>query len=124
MQASSAFTKVISDHLQKVAETDSLFAETLKKPNKNITDCVSYILNTVKASGKNGFADEEVFNMAIHYYDEDDIKNIKTDSNCKVVVNHHVEGNKNQPVSQQVNKKPVKKLAKQEKAASLQISLI
>lgn len=74
MKASNTFTKVISAHLDEVASKDPLFAETLKKPNKNITDCTNYILNEVKKSGRNGFADEEIFGMAIHYYDEDDIK--------------------------------------------------
>lgn len=89
MQASDTFTAVIQAHLQSRAESDSLFAETLKKANKNIKDCITYILNTVKSSGRNGFADEEVFGMAIHYYDEDDIK-AGRDINCKVVVNHSI----------------------------------
>ncbi|KEQ31228.1 hypothetical protein N180_02985 [Pedobacter antarcticus 4BY] len=89
MQATDTFTDVIQAHLQSRAETDSLFAETLKKANKNIKDCITYILNTVKSSGRNGFDDEEVFGMAIHYYDEDDIK-AGRDINCKVVVNHSI----------------------------------
>jgi len=73
MKASDAFTKVINSHLQAVAEQDALFAVTLKKPKKNITDCIIYIMNTVKASGCTVVTDDEVFNMAVHYYDEDDI---------------------------------------------------
>ena len=37
-----------------------------------------------------GFADEDIYNMAVHYYDEDDIK-IGHSLKCNVVVNHHVE---------------------------------
>ena len=37
-------------------------------------DCITYILNTVKASGMQGFADADIFGMAVHYYDEDDVK--------------------------------------------------
>ncbi|WP_316743729.1 PcfK-like family protein [Pedobacter antarcticus] len=89
MQASDTFTAVIQAHLQSRAESDSLFAETLKKANKNIKDCIIYILNTVKSSGRSGFADEEVFGMAVHYYDEDDIKpGAKVE--CKAVVNHSI----------------------------------
>lgn len=91
MQVSNEFKTIIENHLQWVAETDSLFAETLKKPAKNIKDCVNYILTEVKNSGNNGFADEEVFKMARHYYDEDDLKISKEVANVKVVLNHHVE---------------------------------
>lgn len=86
------FKTTIQAHLEKRAAEDSLFAETLKKENKSIDECVNYILSEVKKSGCNGFADEEIFGMAVHYYDEDDIKNIKVNS-ANVVVNHKVELN-------------------------------
>ena len=89
MKTTEPFKKAIENHLQKVAENDPLFSETLKKENKNINDCVTYIMNQVKASGCNGFADEEIFNMAIHYYDEDVIE-VGKPINGNVVVNHKV----------------------------------
>lgn len=89
MKATDSFTKTISDHLQQVAATDPLFAKSLEKPNKNIKECITYILNTVQKSGCNGFEDSEIFGMAIHYYDEDDIQPGK-EVKAKVVVNHHV----------------------------------
>lgn len=90
MKATNSFKTVIKNHLNTIASDDSLFAKTLSKKSKNIDDCITYILNKVKASGCNGFADEEIFNMAIHYYDEDDIKVGKPIS-AKVVVNHSSE---------------------------------
>lgn len=90
MKTTENFKKVIEKHLQDVASKDELFAETLKKENKNIGDCITYILNQVKASGCVGFADEEIFNMAIHYYDEDEVKP-GNKINAQVVVNHSVE---------------------------------
>lgn len=87
MKATESFKTIIENHLKVVAENDSLFKKTLQKENKNIDDCITYILNEVKKSGCNGFADEEIFGMAIHYYDEDDIKPGKA-VNCGVVVNH------------------------------------
>lgn len=90
MKATDSFKTIISNHLQKLADKDPLFAKTLKKENKNLDDCVTYILNQVKASGCNGFADEEIFGMAVHYYDEDNI-NVGAPINCKVVVNHKPE---------------------------------
>lgn len=90
MKTTDHFKKVISDHLQQLAVNDPLFGETLKKPNKNIDDCITYILNQVKASGCVGFADDEIFGMAVHYYDEDEVKSGKKIS-AKVVVNHTIE---------------------------------
>ena len=84
------FKAVIQNYLVKRAEADELFAAQYLKPNKNIDDCITYILNTVYKSGCAGFDDDEVFSMAIHYYDEDGIQ-IGTMPQCSVVVNRTVE---------------------------------
>jgi hypothetical protein len=73
MSASAEFETIINTHLQGLAASDPLFAETFKKPGKNIKDCVTYIMNTVRKSGRNWVPDDEVFGMAVHYYDEDKI---------------------------------------------------
>ncbi|EFR35404.1 hypothetical protein HMPREF9294_0931 [Porphyromonas asaccharolytica PR426713P-I] len=57
--------------------TDPLFAPNLQKPHKNIEECILYILSEVQKSGCNGFADEEIYSMAVHYYDEDDVEEDK-----------------------------------------------
>ena len=103
MKGSNYFKNVIQDYLNSQAEKDELFAKSLTKENKNIDDCINYILNQVQASGCNGFADEEVFQMAMHYYDEDDLK-IGKPINARVVVNH----------SDFENKKVVRKVGKYE----------
>lgn len=90
-KVSTNFKEVIQQHINKVAANDTLFAETLKKPNKSIDECINYILNYVQESGLNGFTDEEIFSKAIHYFDEDSIIATNNTSNMKVVVNHHVE---------------------------------
>jgi hypothetical protein len=90
MKSTDAFKNTISAYLNQYATTDELFAEKLQNPAKNIDDCITYILNTVQKSGCNGFEDDEIFNMAIHYYDEANIE-IGKKINAKVVVNHHVE---------------------------------
>ena len=84
------FKEVINEYLINRGLADPLFAETLKKPNKSIDECVNYIINTVQKSGCNGFADDEIYGMAIHYYDEDNIEVGKATS-ATVVVNHKVE---------------------------------
>lgn len=90
MKSTENFKKVIESHLNEVAAKDEVFAGKMKAEGKSINDCVTYILNTVKKSGCNGFTDAEIFGMAIHYYDEKDIK-VGPKVNGSVVVNHKVE---------------------------------
>lgn len=83
------FKEAIVNHLQELANADELFAKTFSKPYKNIDDCITYILNEVKRTQRQGFADEEIFNMAIHYYDEETVE-IDKPISAKVVVNHAI----------------------------------
>lgn len=89
MKGTEQFKKTIKAYLEQRAETDALFAVTYAKPNKNIDDCVTFILNQVKSSGCNGFADDEIYSLAVHYYDEDTI-DVGKSMNCQVVVNHQI----------------------------------
>jgi len=91
MKATDEFKKVVQQYLNDYAAKDPLFAVALQKPGKNIDDCVTYILNWVKASGCAGFPDDEIFGQAIHYYDEDVIDIGKPVTNVQVVVNQPVE---------------------------------
>ena len=59
------------------------------KPNKNIEECITYILNEVQKSGCNGFEDDEIYSIAVHYYDEDDLE-VGNAIPCNVVVNHTI----------------------------------
>ena len=90
MKVSTHFQTEIQSYLEQRAEYDELFAHSYRNPLKNIEDCITYILNEVQKSGCNGFADDEIFGMAVHYYDEADIE-VGKPIDCKVVVNHTVE---------------------------------
>ncbi len=90
MKTTLAFKNTIQAYLDGRALIDPLFAQSYAKENKNIDTCITYILNTVQKSGCNGFTDDEVYSMAIHYYDEDTLDTGKP-INCSVVVNHTVE---------------------------------
>ena len=68
MKTSNHFKNTIKAYLDQRAETDVLFSFQYSKPEKSIDDCVTYILNTVQKSGCNGFADDEIYSMAVHYY--------------------------------------------------------
>lgn len=72
------FKDKIKEHLDSVAKSDKLFAKTYAKKNKSIDECCKYIIQEVKKAAKNNsqvqVADEEIYSLAIHYYDEDSIK--------------------------------------------------
>ena len=90
MKGTEHFTRTIAEYLNQRASTDPLFAPNLMKPNKNIEDCITYILNEVKKSGCNGFDDDEIYSMAVHFFDEDNI-DIGKPLDCHVAVNHVVQ---------------------------------
>lgn len=89
MSGTEHFTRTISEYLNLRAATDPLFAPQLKKPHKNIEDCITYILKQVQQSGCNGFEDDEIYSMAVHYYDEDNLE-VGSRVACHVVVNHTI----------------------------------
>ena len=80
------FKDVIKNHLDGRARTDELFAKSYAKENKNLDECCSYIMGEARKRGNAvAMTDEEVFGMAIHYYDEDDIKVDKVQERVEVV---------------------------------------
>lgn len=109
MEVSNGFKQAIADYLQVRANTDTTFACQYMKPNKSLDECCNYILQRVKESGYVGMDDDEVYGLAVDYYDEDNIdaKYLKP-IHGKVVVNHHEEA---KPVAPKPVKtaKPVKK---------------
>lgn len=75
-KGNQSFKMAIQSYLEKKAKEDSLFAVTYAKENKNIDECCDYIIEEARKRGGNvvAISDSEVFGMAIHYYDEDNIK--------------------------------------------------
>ncbi|MFR0677806.1 PcfK-like family protein [Dysgonomonas sp.] len=89
MKATNHFQNTIKAYLDKRAEIDLLFSFRYSLPEKKLEDCVTYILNQVQKSGCNGFHDDEIYGMAVHFYDEDNIE-IGNPINAQVTVNHVV----------------------------------
>ena len=90
MKATNHFQNTIKAYLDKRAEIDLLFSFRYSLPEKKLEDCITYILNQVQKSGCNGFHDDEIFGMAVHFYDEDNIEKGKPMHNAQVAVNHVV----------------------------------
>ena len=83
------FEKAIKAFLDDKAKKDPAFAEKYRSEKKNITDCCKFIIAEVKKSCKGKDAactDEYVYGLAIHYYDEENIKAPANVPSCRVVV--------------------------------------
>lgn len=84
VQGPEKLDEAIKAHLDGVAAGDPVFAEKLKNPKKSLKECIQYIQGEVfheyvKGATRNGVAcaapsRAEVFGMAVHYYDEEDVK--------------------------------------------------
>lgn len=88
--ATDYFKRTIQYYLEGRAQEDELFRPRYENPKKNIDQCCDYILDSVYKSGRNGFADDEIYALALHYYDEDDIE-VGEHRECRVIVNHTIE---------------------------------
>ncbi len=70
-----SFQKAIKTYLDERAKTDELFAKSYAKKGKTIKECCKYIMGEARKRGTAVYmTDEEVYGLAVHYYDEDDIK--------------------------------------------------
>ena len=119
--SSSNFETTIQAYLENRAKTDSLFAETNRKANKSIEECIKYIYSKARKLAKGGNAvgvdDATVYGWAVHYYDEDDIKVKDVKERVEVVapttvqepvVQEPVKEEKPEPVKQKSARKKTK----------------
>lgn len=78
----------VKDYLDDFARKDKQFAKKYQQSGKTIKGCFAYILNQARKMGSQAFCDDsEVFNWAVHYYDEDRIsekENIATAPQARV----------------------------------------
>lgn len=77
----------IKKYLDNRAKSDELFAAKYANPKKSIDECCRYITGEAYARAKDGTAvisDEEVYGMAVHYYDEETVE-IRKAPNARAV---------------------------------------
>lgn len=87
MKEQKQFKEAIKAYLDGRAKTDELFAITYQKEKKSIDECCAYIIGEAKKRGNAVcMSDDEVYGLAVHYYDEDDIKINKLVSKVKASV--------------------------------------
>ena len=86
------FKDTIQKYLQERAAEDLLFAPRLANPKKSIDECCRYILGEARKRGTSVvMSDTEVFGMAVHYYDEENIEVGKVPVGSSVSSSHKVE---------------------------------
>lgn len=91
MSKQNPLKEAIHSYLDERAKVDELFAVAYKKKNKNIDECFAYIMGeALKESSPVvpgvegcGMDNDVVYGMAVHYYDEDNIKINKLPANVK-----------------------------------------
>ena len=86
---SPEFKNTIKNHLDELAKVDNSIKEILLKPNKSIEECCNYIIQEVKRKNYTAVADEDVYAIAVSYYKDDSIKDVKVE-NAHVVVPSNV----------------------------------
>ncbi len=65
----------IAQHLITMADTDETFAALVMQEHKTLTKCINHVDKEVKkrVTGSGWIPDQEVFQMAIDYYQLDDV---------------------------------------------------
>lgn len=87
MKSSENFIEAIRQYLDSRAESDSLFAIRYADSSKSLSECCQFILNEVKRQGVAVMTNDEVYSLAIHYWDGDcTAEEIGKPLNCKVVI--------------------------------------
>jgi len=93
-RATKAFQDTIRKYLEERAKTDTRLSERLHMEGKTIEECCDYIVSEVQKLASDsqmiGLSDDEVYGLAVHYYDEDDLKAPKN-TNFSVIINHDIE---------------------------------
>ena len=79
------FEKTIKAYLEDFANKDASFKACLEKPKKSIQECCKYICGEVRRMNVQVLDDGEVFYLARHYYQEDDIE-ASDGGSCQVVI--------------------------------------
>lgn len=75
---------VIKSYLDEMAKRDKTFAKAYAKKEKSMDDCFAFIVSTAKKHGKAVcMTDDEVFGLAVHYYVEENIKDVKMPKDFK-----------------------------------------
>lgn len=68
MKGTEHFKEIIKGYLDQRAKEDEFFRAKYETTTRTIDDVVTFILNEVQKSGCCGFADDEIYSLAVHCY--------------------------------------------------------
>lgn len=91
-KAMEHFENAIREYLDARAKDDVKFAEKYSDKKKSIGECCRFILGEMRRLAKGGCygaTDAEVYGLAVHYYDEPDIK-VEGEVRAEVVINREL----------------------------------
>lgn len=86
------FENAIKEYLDARAKEDVKFAEKYSNGKKSLEECCRFILVEMRKKAKSGMygaTDAEVFGLAVHYYDEEDIK-VEKNVSAEVIINREL----------------------------------
>jgi hypothetical protein len=114
----------VRTYLENKAKAEAEFKAVYSKPNKSLEECWKYIVSEARKQAVNQCAcisDEDVYNMAVHYYMEDDVKAPTTTPKVKVTTD--TEPKKTIPLNpvQTSNQKKPSKTANNDKPIQLSL---
>lgn len=101
----------VRTYLENKAKAEAEFATIYAKPNKSLEECWKYIVSEARKQAVNQCAcisDEDVYNMAVHYYMEDDVKAPSSAPKVKVTTTEPKKTIPLNPVQTSSQKKPSK----------------
>jgi hypothetical protein len=92
MNSIEIFKKALKQYLDGRAQSDALFAQAYAKEGKTLDDCANFVIGEIKKRAQNGSyaaTDEEVYGLAVHYYDEDNVK-VESVGGVQIVSNYQL----------------------------------
>lgn len=111
------FENAIKEYLDARAKEDIKFAEKYSNGKKSIEECCRFILGEMRkkaTSGMYGATDAEVFGLAVHYYDEEDIK-VEKNVSAEVVINRELTEEEKQDLNRRKADEKKKRKAQERK---------
>jgi len=104
-------------YLGQLLKTREDIKEQLAKPNKDLGECMNYLMSCARKTVKGQYAvlsDDEALSMAIHYYDEDDIvvDRISGSVSASPVQDEEHEQDKNEDIEKIVSERVEKEVAR------------
>lgn len=87
-KVSDSFKNTIKNYLDSFAKENEFFAKKYSNEKKSIDDCCAYIVGQVQKMQVNGLSDNEVFYLARHYFEEENLTVNPIPEGLKIIVNH------------------------------------